>query len=168
MEDAIRNRVEESGLVQLDLSALLAGRTLRDIDLAPQLWQGLAIREKEFRAWLKDLDTAPFEGADVAVHCSAEAIVPEWAWMLVAAALHGHANSVHVCPPSSLKAAVLARIPEELDLDAFRGQRVVVKGCGLDAGAGPAVRLVERLQPVVKALMFGEPCSTVPVYKSRS
>ena len=63
MEDAIRNRVEESGLVQLDLSALLAQRTLRDIDLAPQLWQGLAIREKEFRAWLEDLDRAP---ADIA------------------------------------------------------------------------------------------------------
>ena len=66
MEDPIRNRVEESGLVQLDLSVLLRERTLRDLDLAPQLWQGLAIREQEFRSWLKDLDVTPFEGADVA------------------------------------------------------------------------------------------------------
>ena len=83
MEDAIRNRVEESGIVQLDLSALLRERTLRDLDLAPQLWQGLAIREQEFRSWLKDLDVTPFERADVAIHCSAEAILPEWVWMLV-------------------------------------------------------------------------------------
>ena len=89
MEDPIRNRVEESGLVQLDLSALLRERTLRDLDLAPQLWQGLAIREQEFRSWLKDLDVTPFEGADVAVHCSAEAILPEWVWMLVTSRLMG-------------------------------------------------------------------------------
>ncbi len=167
MEDAIRNRVEESGLVQLDLSALLSSRPLRDIDIAPQLWQGLAIREQEFRTWLKALDCTVYDGADVAIHCSADAIVPEWVWMLVTASLQGHARSVHVCAPQHLKAAVLARIAEELDPEEYRGQRVVVKGCGLDAGAGPAVRLVERLQPVVKSLMFGEPCSTVPVYKSR-
>ena len=167
MEDAIRNRVEESGLVQLDLSALLSSRPLRDLDIAPQLWQGLAIREQEFRTWLKALDCTVYDGADVAIHCSADAIVPEWVWMLVTASLQGHARSVHVCAPQHLKAAVLARIAEELDPEEYRGQRVVVKGCGLDAGAGPAVRLVERLQPVVKSLMFGEPCSTVPVYKSR-
>ena len=145
MEDAIRNRVEESGLIQLDLSALLSRRPLRDIDIAPQLWQGLAIREQEFRAWLNDLEVAAFDGADVAIHCSADAIVPEWVWMLVTTALQGHASSVHVCAPRDLKAAVLARIAEELDPEEYRGKRVVVKGCGLDAGAGPAVRLVERL-----------------------
>ena len=74
---AIRNRVEESGLVQLDLSALLRERTCV-IWTSPQLWQGLAIREQEFGGWLKDLDVTPFEGADVAIHCSAEAILPEW------------------------------------------------------------------------------------------
>jgi hypothetical protein len=167
MEDAIRNRVEESGLIQLDLSALLANRILRDIDIAPHLWQGLAIREQEFRAWLKQWDSTAFDGADVAVHCSADAILPEWVWMLVASALQGHASSVHICAPQDLKPAVLARIAEELDPEEYRGKRLVVKGCGLDSGAGPAVRLVERLQPVVKSLMFGEPCSTVPVYKSR-
>jgi len=167
MEEPIRNRVEESGLVQLDLSALLRERTLVDLDLAGQLWQGLAIREREFRAWLKDLDPTAFRGADVAVHCSAEAVVPEWVWMLVASRLQGEAASVHDCVPEALEAAVLARIAEELDPAQFEGQRLVVKGCGLKSGAGPAMRLVERLQPVVKSLMFGEPCSTVPVYKSR-
>jgi len=167
MEEPIRNRVEESGLVQLDLSALLRERTLVDLDLAGQLWQGLAIREREFRAWLKDLDLTAFRGADVAVHCSAEAVVPEWVWMLVASRLQGEAASVHDCVPEALEAAVLARIAEELDPAQFEGQRLVVKGCGLKSGAGPAMRLVERLQPVVKSLMFGEPCSTVPVYKSR-
>ena len=167
MEEAIRNRVEESGIVQLDLSALLRARTLRDLDLAPQLWKGLAIREREFRSWLKDLDVTPFKEADVAVFCSAEAILPEWVWMLVTSRLMGVARSVHDCVPSALQGAVLARIAEELDLAEYADQRVVVKGCGLMSGAGPAMRIVERLQPVVKSLMFGEPCSTVPVYKSR-
>ena len=167
MDDPIRNRIEESGLVQLDLAALLRERTLRNLDLAPQLWQGLAIREREFRNWLKGLDLAPFEGADVAVHCSTEAIVPEWVWMLVTSKLQGVASSVHDCAPAGLEAAVLHRIAEELDPTTFEGKRVVVKVCGLKSGAGPAMRIVERLQPVVKLLMFGEPCSTVPVYKSR-
>ena len=167
MEEPIRNRVEESGIEQLDLSSLLRGRTLVDLDLAPQLWQGLAIREREFRSWLEDLDPAPFAGADVAIHCSAEAIVPEWAWMLVASRLQGIARSVHDCGPQDLEGAVLARIAEEIDPARYEGRRLVIKGCGLKSGAGPAMRLVERLQPVVKSLMFGEPCSTVPVYKSR-
>ena len=167
MEDPIRNRVEESGIVQLDLSALLRQRSLRDLDLAPQLWQGLAIREQEFRTWLKALDVTQFEGADVALHCSVEAIIPEWVWMLVTSRLQGVAASVHDCAPADLEGAVLARIAEEMDPAAYAGQRLVIKGCGLKTGAGPAMRLVERLQPVVKSLMFGEPCSTVPVYKSR-
>ena len=167
MEDAIRNRVEESGLVQLDLSAELKRRTLRDLDLAPQLWEGLVLREKSFREWLSGLDLAPFEGADVALHCSAEAVIPEWAWMLVASRLNGVAASIHLCDPTALSAKVLERVVDGLDVEAYTGARVVVKGCGLETGAAPAVRLVERLQPVVKSLMFGEPCSTVPVYKSR-
>ena len=109
MDDTIRNRVKESGIVQLDLSALLRQRTLCDLDLAPQLWQGLAIREKEFRAWLQEWDVTPFEGADVALHCSAEAIVPEWVWMLVTSRLQGVAASVHDCLPEDLEGAVLAR-----------------------------------------------------------
>ena len=167
MEEPIRNRVEDSGIVQLDLSALLRGRTLVDLDLAPQLWQGLAIREREFRSWLKEMDPSDYSGADVGIHCSAEAIVPEWAWMLVASRLQGIARSVHDCGPQDLEAAVLARIAEEIDPGEYEGQRLVIKGCGLKSGAGPAMRLVERLQPVVKSLMFGEPCSTVPVYKLR-
>ena len=79
----------------------------------------------------------------------------------------GSRGSVHDCGPNALEALVLARIAEEVDPAEYAGQRVVVKGCGLTSGAGPAMRIVERLQPVVKSLMFGEPCSTVPVYKSR-
>lgn len=167
MEDAIRNRVEESSLVQLDLGAQLAGRKLTAMDLAPQLWEGLVLREKPFRQWLQELDPTPFQGADVALHCTAEAVIPEWAWMLVASTLQGTATAVYLATPDELPAAVLYRMVEELDLGPYDGAQVVVKGCGLDTGAGPAVRLVERLQPVVRSLMFGEPCSTVPVYKSR-
>ena len=167
MEDAIRNRVEESGLVQLDLGAELGRRTLRSLDLAPQLWEGLVLREQPFRQWLKEWDAAGYEGADVALYCSTDAVIPEWAWMLVASRLQATVASVHLCDEGQLQEAVLGRLVEELDVEPYREARVVVKGCGLDGGAGPAVRLVERLQPVVRSLMFGEPCSTVPVYKSR-
>lgn len=167
MEDAIRNRVEESGLIQLDLSAELRGRTLTNLDLAPQLWEGLVLREKPFREWLSSLDKVSFEGADVALHCSADAVIPEWAWMLVASALQPTAAAVYLCHPDALPAEVLKRMVEEMDVQQYQGQRLVVKGCGLATGAAPSIRLVERLQPVVRSLMFGEPCSTVPVYKSR-
>ena len=76
MEDAIRNRVEESGLVQLDLGAELGKRTLRSLDLAPQLWEGLVLREQPFRHWLKEWDAAGYEGADVALYCSTDAVIP--------------------------------------------------------------------------------------------
>lgn len=167
MEDAIRNRVEESGLIQLDLGAALGGRMLRDLDLAPQLWEGLVLREKPYREWLAALDQGAFKGADVALHCSADAVIPEWAWMLAASTLQPVAAAVYLCHPDALPGEVLKRLVEEMDILPYQDKRLVVKGCGLATGAAPSVRLVERLQPVVRSLMFGEPCSTVPVYKSR-
>ena len=167
MEEPIVNRVEESGLIQVDLGQLLTPRPTAAVDLAEWLDQGFVLREKAFRQQVSDWDASGLGGHVVAMHCSSDAILPDWAWMLVASRLQGIARSVHDCGPQDLEAAVLARIAEEIDPGEYQGQRLVIKGCGLKSGAGPAMRLVERLQPVVKSLMFGEPCSTVPVYKSR-
>ena len=173
MEDAIRNRVEESGLVQLDLAASMSRGThvARHRHRPPACGRGWSIREQPYRAWLKDVGPRAVRRRGRG-HCTAraDAVVPEWAWMLVATALQGQCEqSVHLCAPESFGGRPYwHRLAEDHGPPAeCRGPRVVVKGCGLAAGAGPAVRLVERLQPVVKSLMFGEPCSTVPVYKSR-
>jgi hypothetical protein len=163
--DELINRVEQSGLVQLDLSRLAAAIPQADLDLAPVLWQGLALREKDYRAWLKQLDLASFDGCAVALHCSADATIPAWAWMLATNALSPVAHSVHGCAPQDVDGPLLLSIVDKLDIEIYRDARVVVKGCGSHTGPAPLMRLIERLRPVVKSLMFGEPCSTVPIYK---
>lgn len=162
------NRVEKSGLLQLDLSEAAAEVGRASLDLAPALWQGLVLREKDFRAWLKILEGDPFGGCAVALHCSADAILPEWAWMLATQAIHAAAptvHSVHHCTPDALAGPLLLAVVEKLEVERYRDTLLVVKGCGLQTGPAASMRLIERLRPVVKSLMFGEACSTVPIYK---
>jgi hypothetical protein len=166
--DELVNRIEQSGLIQLDLSHEASAVGRAELDLAPALWQGLALREKDFRHWLKALDGTPFAGCAVALHCSAEAVLPEWAWMLATQAIHAAAptvHSVHHCAPADLGGPLLLAVVEQIDVETYRDALLVVKGCGLQSGPTASMRLIERLRPVVKSLMFGEACSTVPIYK---
>lgn len=164
--DEIVNRIANSGIVNLDLEDYLSDIAFAEIDLADQLWQGLALREKDFRAWIGGHDWKTYHNKVVALHCSADAIVPAWAYMLVSASLSGIAQSVQMGSLNIAKERyVISRIEDLVETD-FTDSRVVVKGCG-DEGFSPAVymALTSKLQPVVKSLMYGEPCSTVPVYK---
>lgn len=166
MEEIV-NKVEASGLVQIELRQLLPEVNVQGFDLADHLWQGMVLREKEFRAAMKALDPARWAGAVVAVHCSADAIVPDWAWMLVAATFGEAGVAVEVGNVDEVRARMHARQVEELDVTPFENQRIVVKGCSAVGGPGVLAGLVCKLQPVVKSLMFGEACSTVPIFKRR-
>lgn len=163
----IVNKVAQSGLITLDLSEWVTPGTRTEIDLAPQLWQGLALKEADFRTWVKENDWQTYQGHHVAINCSADAIIPTWAYMLVSSALNGIATTVVMGSIETLNTLLLDRHIQSLDLAQFDGQRVVVKGCSSPEVTTAAYAiLVHKLQPVVKSLMYGEACSTVPVYKA--
>jgi len=165
-DQPIINKVASSSLVLLELETLLPEFEITSLDIASQLWQGMVLKEKDFRAWVKENDWSTYAGKHVAVHCTAEAIIQHWAWMLLASALAPHAAGVHFGTPTAYINAQVLRSIEAMDVSQYRDARVIVKGCGkveLDHAAYGMVSL--KLLPVVKTLMFGEPCSTVPVWK---
>lgn len=164
--EPIRNKVKESGLIQLDLADFLPKAVPVSIDLGEQLWQGLVLKEKDFRAWVKDADWRKFQGQPVWIHCSSEAIIPTWAYMLVAAALAPYTMDVIAGSERTMEQYLIRKSLMNLNLEEFKDQRVIVKGCAKLMDQEYALtQLVLTLQPYVKTLMFGEPCSTVPVYK---
>ena len=159
------NRVAESAIETLDLAALAPAPPVA-FDLAPFLYRGLVLREREFRQSLKETDWAPYAGADVAVFCSADALVPTWAYMVVAARLRGVAGSVEAGTPGEVRQRGLLAALDGHDWGRYRGVPVVVKGCGNDVVPLAAfVRATERLQDVAAKVMYGEPCSSVPVWR---
>ena len=135
-------------------------------DLADYLEQGLVLREKEFRAALKSLDWNSYQGKWVAVSCSADAIVPTWAFMLVCTYLEGLAKGYCVGDLEALEQYIVEETLSKLPLESYKDRSVVIKGCSKVAIPLFAYgRLVSILQREAKSLMFGEPCSTVPLYK---
>jgi hypothetical protein len=167
-EEGIINRVAQSGIVSIDLEDLIPYRDSKSVDIAEQLFQGLILKEADFRAWIKESDWLAYKDCDVAIHCSVDAVVPTWAYMLVASALQDYTSSVYFCSPAQLNAMVVERELSVIRPEDYLDKRVVIKGCGNRAISNHAyILLTSKLVPVVKSLMFGEPCSTVPVYKQR-
>ena len=166
MADII-NKVEASGLVQIELSELLPPTQVKGLDLAPMLWEGMVLREKPFREALKSLSFNPWEGHRVALHCSADAIIPDWAWMLVTSVCAKHGLVVEVGTPEEIQTRMHLRNIDNLDISLYQDARLVIKGCSTVGGPEVLSALVTKLQPVVRSLMFGEACSTVPIFKRR-
>lgn len=163
----IINKVASSGIITLDLEELYPAGERVVFDLKPLLWQEIALKEDDLRAFCKDHDWSRYAGAMVSVHCSADAIIPTWAYMLVATCLQPHAAFVTQGDADQLERAVFTRFVQGLDVAPYRDARVVVKGCSkVPVPLNAYVELSTKLLPVVKSLMFGEPCSTVPLYKA--
>jgi hypothetical protein len=166
METQIVNRVAGSGLVSLDLEAYYHPGERVIYDLKDNLYMGLILREKEFRVFLKEHDWSQYRAKNVAVTCTEDAIIPTWAYMLLTLQLQPYANMIVY--------GTLADLEEKLFFDAiaairpedYHNARVVVKGCSkVPVPTAAYVELTRVLQPVVQSLLFGEPCSTVPLYK---
>jgi hypothetical protein len=135
-------------------------------DVANFMEQGLVLREKEFRVALKALDWTIYEKKWVAVSCSTDAIVPTWAFMLVCTYLDGLAKGYCVGDLNSLEQYVVEVTLSQLSLEEFKDKPVVIKGCSkFPIPLFAYGRLVSLLQKEAKSLMFGEPCSTVPLFK---
>lgn len=166
MGEEIINKVASSGLVTLDFEEMMHDEEIEVIDIAPQLENGLVLREKNFREWLANNSWECCRNKFVAVYCSADAIVPKWAFMLVAVALKDIAYCVFHTSGSNVFESALLRKIELMDAADYIDRRVIVKGCGnRSLSESPYIAISQKLLPVVKSLMFGEPCSTVPVYK---
>lgn len=168
IQENIVNKVAASGLITLNLEDYLdkAERVLYDIK--DNLFQGLILKEQDFRAFVKEHDWSQYQGKNVAITCSADAIVPTWAYMLLANKMKPFANEVVFGNLDTLDTLLFSKALSKIDVNEFAGQRIVVKGCANPAIPVSAyVEVTNLLTPVAKSIMYGEPCSTVPIYKRK-
>ncbi len=162
----IINRVAGSGIITLDLGEYYPKAEREAFDLSGQLWQGLVLKEKDFRTFIAENNWERYRNKHVALYCSVDALIPTWAYMLLASALQGIATEVYYGNPEQMESVLWTEVLQKLNPEDFRDARVVVKGCADKPVSPQAFVLISfKLKPVVKSLMFGEPCSTVPVYK---
>jgi hypothetical protein len=165
--DEIVNKVAGSGIVSIDLEEFRQPGERVLFDIAPHLYQGLILREKDFREFVKNNDWSIYKGRIVGIICSAEAIVPTWAYMLLTLAMEPFATRVIFGGLADIEQVLFAEKLAAIDPAEFKDARVVIKGCGeKEVPVNAYVQLTALLKPHVKSIMYGEPCSTVPLYKS--
>lgn len=169
MENVIINKVAESALTSIDLEEFYPKGETAVFDLKDHLFMGLILKEKDFRAALQAYDWEQFRDKNVAITCSADAIIPMWAYMLVAGNLQPVAKEVVYGEEKTILNTLLLKNLATIKGEDYSDKRVVVKGCGdVPISEAAYVEITNKLRPYVKSIMYGEPCSTVPVYKKSS
>ncbi len=167
MSEEIINKVAESGIITLDLKDFYPAAPVV-FDLKDYLFRELILKEKDFREALKNKDWAEYEDRNLIITNTADAIIPMWAYMLATSYAEPFAREIYF---GSEKEFVLASMLEKIgaiNAEEYKDKRIVIKGCGdVTIPEGAYIAITKKLRPVVKSLMFGEPCSTVPVYKAR-
>lgn len=162
----IENRVEKSGLIQLNLEEWYPEMERVAFDLKDLLFQEMILREKDFRLFLKEHDFSQYQGKAVAIICTADAIIPTWAYMLLAVKFQPFASKVVVGSLQDLEGAIFKDLIDGKDWAEYQDAKVVVKGCSkYDLPESVYFELAAKLSEVASSIMFGEPCSTVPVFK---
>jgi hypothetical protein len=166
--DQIINKVEQSGLITLNLEDYYDTDRREFIDLKAHLYEGLILRERDFRAFVKTNDWSTYQGANVAIDITTDAIIPAWAFMLVASAVSPFAKTVIKGSLEDLNKYLYSNAIQKMDLNEFVDKFVIVKGCAkVPVPESTYVELCKRLQPIVKSLSYGEACSKVPLFKRR-
>lgn len=169
MEDVIVNKVAESGLITLDLEEYYPKEETAIFDLKNYLFMELILKEKDYREALKNLDWNIYQNKNVAITCSADAVIPMWAYMLAATYLQPVAKEVIFGDEDFLHRTLFLKNLSTINTTEFADKRVVIKGCGDKSISETAyVEITKLLTPVAKSIMYGEPCSTVPIYKKVS
>lgn len=162
------NKVAESGIITIDLESFYPREEIIEFDLKDYLFMGLIIKEKDFREALKNLDTTPFSGKIAAIHCSADAIIPMWAYMLISAKLQPACKEVMMGNKDEALKKLILKNMQALRHGDYADKRIVLKGCGdLPIPAEAYLEATNILRPAARSIMYGEPCSTVPVYKKK-
>ena len=167
-EQPLVNRVAASGLITLRLEEYFPREELALFDLKDYLFMGLVLKEKDFREALQTHDWAQYEGKNLTVFCSADAIIPTWAYMLVTVYAAPFAKDIFQGTPEEFHKHIFQKALDQIDASQYEDQRVVIKGCS-DKPVPPSayVELTRKLQPYAKSIMYGEPCSTVPIFKKK-
>lgn len=162
----IINRVQQSGIISFNVEEHIEKITWEELDIKNQLFHSIAIREKDFREWIDQNNWQQYAGKGIAVFCSEDAIIPAWAYMLIASKLVGVAHYFGQGNLTEVKQRFVLEELKKLNLEIYHNARIVIKGCS--EGEIPTfvyAELVRLFQPIARSVMFGEPCSTVPVYK---
>lgn len=168
MAEEIINRVNQSGLTQIDLEDLRVPGERIFIDIKDQLFQGIALREKDFRAYIASQDWSYYAEKHVAVGCSEDAIIPTWAYMLLGVSLTPYAKTLVFGDLNTLEKVLFDQALAKVNPADFQDAKIVIKGCSKESvPTDTYLKITQLLQPVAKSLFFGEPCSTVPLYKRK-
>lgn len=167
-EEEIINRVANSALQVFDLEDYYPEEKRVALDISQWLWEGFVLKEKDFRDALKEHDWEQYRDAYIGLHCSTDAIVPAWAYMLVTVYLQPVAKKVVQGTVEELNIAIYQDILNSLDYNEYTGKPVIVKGCSHKPVPQEAyVMAAQKLMPFAKSIMFGEACSSVPLYKKK-
>jgi len=168
MSEPFINKVADSGLITLDLEKWYPREETAVFDIKDYLFMGMILKEKDFREALKAKDWTIYQDKNVALTCSVDAIIPVWAYMLVAANLQPFANEIVMGDEKELHKTIFLKNLSAIDVQEFDDKRVVIKGCGETPIADYVyMEITKLLRPVAKSIMYGEPCSTVPVFKKQ-
>jgi len=168
MSEVILNKVAESALETIDLEEFLPKEQPQVFDMKPFLFMELILKEKDFREALRTTDWELYKNKTVLVTCSADAIIPVWAYMLVATYLQPQTPHVFMETTAKWRTRVLLEGIRGMDETRYKGKRIVVKGCGDEPIPAEAyLEITKKIQPVAKSIMYGEPCSTVPIFKQK-
>lgn len=166
MEDVIVNKIAESGLITIDLEEYYPKEETAVFDMKDYLFMGLILKEKEYREALKNIDWNIYKNKNVCITCTADAVIPMWAYMLAATYLQPVAKEMVFGNEDFLHRTLFLKNLSAINPNNFADKRVVIKGCGDKSISETAyVEITKLLRPVVKSIMYGEPCSTVPIYK---
>lgn len=165
----IINKVTESGIISIDLEAFFPTEEIVLFDIKPYLFKELILKEKDFRAALLQTDFSFYNNKIVGIFCTTDAIIPMWAFMLVSSYLQPHAKEIYFGTTEMVTEQKLLQNINLINAKQFADKRVVVKGCGEKKITESAyIAITNQLRPVVKSIMFGEPCSTVPIFKNKN
>lgn len=166
MEDIIINKVAQSSLITLDLEKYYPKGEIIEFDLKEYLFMELILKEKDFREAMKNLDWSVYQDKNIALHSSADAIIPIWAYMLVTTYAEPYAKEIIYGNKETVLDALYLKNLSVIDPHDFEDKRIVIKGCAdIKIPEAAYIEITQKLRPVVKSIMYGEPCSTVPVYK---
>ncbi|HIE74061.1 MAG TPA: DUF2480 family protein [Flavobacteriales bacterium] len=168
MSNEIVNRIANSSLITIDLADYAPKQSIAVLDIKEFLFEGIFLKEKEFRTALKEFDFSIYKNKTVALNCSADAIVPMWAFMLLTSYLNNSATEIYFGTKEEVFQKIFSDNIDAIDATEFENKKVIVKGCGqVPLTEAPYIAITKKLQTIVSSLMFGEACSAVPVFKKK-